>query len=73
MHSIRVAVGQLLEYAFYPEQELSTEYVIVTHLSAIPLELRYLGHLSRRLGCLFDYMHFDWKAKRIIPNLSVDN
>jgi hypothetical protein len=68
IHSIRVAVGQLLEYAFYPEQELSSEYVIVTHLPAIPLELRYLAHLSRRLGCQFDYMHFDWKAKQIIPN-----
>ncbi len=69
MQSIRVAVGQLLEYAFYPRQVLSTEYFIVTQWQANATELDYLRHLSAQVGCTFGYIHFNRQKKCIVPNI----
>jgi len=63
LQSIRVAVGQLLEYSLYPNQHLSSEFYIVTHLPAKPLELSFLRHLSLRTGMKFGYIHFDLDTK----------
>jgi hypothetical protein len=68
LYSIRIAVGQLLEYAFYPGQILTTEFYIVTHLAASPVALKFLAHLSRQVGCSFGYIHFDRKTRQIVPN-----
>lgn len=43
--SIRVGVGQLLEYQFSPNQMLASELIIVTHLIANQQIFDYLDHL----------------------------
>jgi len=57
--SIRVAIGQLLEYAFYPAQILTKKLVIVSHLPATPRQLAFLDHLSRTIGVSFSYVFYD--------------
>lgn len=63
MQSIRVAVGQLLEYAFYPQQDLCRVFYIVSHIRANNLELSYLLHLGKTLSMQFGYIYFDRKSR----------
>lgn len=65
-HSIRVALGQLLEYAYYPTEKLTNEFVIVSHLEANKLELDYLKHISELLSLKISYICFDYKTNNII-------
>jgi hypothetical protein len=68
LHSIRVAVGQLLEYAFYPEQDLCKKSFIVTHLPANTVELRFLKYLSQKIGHSMEYIHYDCNSRKVITN-----
>jgi hypothetical protein len=64
LHSIRMAIGQLFEYAYYPNLNLTREFVIVSHLSATSDELAYLQHLSAVLGVNVRYICFNYEGKR---------
>jgi hypothetical protein len=44
--SVRMAIGQLLEYQYYPEQNLAINLIIVTHLKAEPIIYSYLSQLE---------------------------
>jgi hypothetical protein len=66
--SIRMALGQLLEYAFYPVQELSHEFYIVSHLSATKNDLLYLQHISDKFKLTIGYIHYNIETKQIEPN-----
>ncbi|HVU95667.1 MAG TPA: hypothetical protein VHE34_10605 [Puia sp.] len=63
LQSIRVAVGQLLEYSLYPDQHLASEFYIVTHLPATSLDLSFLHHLSSCIRMKFGYIHFNLDTK----------
>ncbi|WP_118973813.1 hypothetical protein [Taibaiella koreensis] len=67
-YSIRVAVGQLLEYAYFPDGCLTNEFVIVSHLPAGEIELKYLNHLSKKLGVIIRYVCYDHHNHQVIPN-----
>lgn len=58
LYSIRVALGQLLEYAYFPDLNLATEFIIVTHLKADPIHLEYLAYISNRLGLNISYLWY---------------
>lgn len=63
LQSIRLAVGQLLEYAFYPSQQLSDSFFIVSHIRAEQNDCAYLHHLNSHLPVSFGFIHYDRQTK----------
>jgi hypothetical protein len=57
--SIRQALPQLLEYAFWPEDRRADELVVVSHLAATHDGNRYIKHLRREFGLPLSYKQFD--------------
>ncbi len=55
---IRAAIGQLLEYAFFPTQQLAIKLVIVSPHEADPQVSAYLQHLRQSLGLGIYYQQF---------------
>lgn len=72
-HSIRVAIGQLFEYAYFPSHSLTDEFVIVSHIPATPQERQYLKYLSGKLGINVSYIAFDYKGEHLIDETSDKN
>ena len=66
--SIRVAIGQLLEYSFYPNQHLASEMVIVTHLNADAEVYAYLEHLNLATGLRIGLVCFDHFQKKVLSS-----
>jgi hypothetical protein len=63
--SIRMALGQLFEYAFYPDRKLSRELYIVSHVAASAADLNYLQHVEGMLGIKIGYLHFNCETNQI--------
>lgn len=59
--SIRQALPQLLEYAFWPEEERADELIIVSHLPLSADADRYLRFLKGKFGLPISYKQFDLK------------
>lgn len=57
--SIRQALPQLLEYAFWPEDRRAHELVIVSHLPITDAANRYLTFLRKEFGLPLTYKQFD--------------
>ncbi|WDF80705.1 hypothetical protein PQ469_11880 [Mucilaginibacter sp. KACC 22773] len=58
-----MAVGQLLEYQYFPDQNLAIELMIVTHLKAEPIIYDYLTQLELKIGVKIGLICFDYKNK----------
>ncbi|MBS1665351.1 MAG: hypothetical protein JST68_30185 [Bacteroidetes bacterium] len=63
--SIRMALGQLLEYAFYPERPFTGELCIVSHVPATKTDLTYLKHMGEKIGIKIGYIHYDCSTNKI--------
>jgi hypothetical protein len=63
MISIRNAIGQLLEYAYWPEaiSEIS-ELIIVSHIPIDNMAINYLDYL-RKSGIKIHYQHYNLETK----------
>jgi hypothetical protein len=57
--SIRQAIPQLLEYAFWPEAQRADELVIVSHLPATGAARMYIAHLGKKFSIPLSYRQFD--------------
>lgn len=57
--SIRQALPQLLEYAYWPDDERATELIIVSHLPTTKAAEKYLAVLRDRFGLPIFYRQFD--------------
>jgi hypothetical protein len=60
--SIRQALPQLLEYAFWPEDRRADELIIVSHLPLTKDAERYVRHLRTVFGLPLTYKQFDLRA-----------
>ena len=60
--SIRQAIPQLLEYAFWPDGKRAAELVIVSHLPITKTAKRYLEYLREEFNMPFSYRQFDLKT-----------
>ncbi len=65
-YSIREAIGQLLEYAHFPECNLATEFVIVSHAPLTQDLENYLNHLKKMYRIPLKYLQFDHIDKMVI-------
>lgn len=64
--SIRQAIPQLLEYAFWPDEKRADELVIVSHLPITNSAKRYLRYLRDQFDLPLSYSQFDLSANTLI-------
>lgn len=62
---IRQALPQLLEYAFWPEDERADELIVVSHLPPTKVGERYIAHLRSKFGLPLAYKQFDLEANSL--------
>ncbi len=67
---IREALGQLLEYAYYPDRKMADELVIVSQAPVQQAERDYINHLRREFAMSVSYVQFDHKNVSIIEEVS---
>ena len=63
---IREAVGQLMEYSYYPDCALASELVIVSQAPLGDEGKRYVKLLNKKFSIPVSYMQFDHTKSRII-------
>lgn len=63
--NIREALGQLLEYSYYPTKNLAKELIIVSNLPATEEIGSYLSHLRSQFDIPLYYQQFDLKEKKL--------
>jgi hypothetical protein len=64
--SIRQALPQLLEYAYWPEDDRAHQLVIVSHLPVTGEANRYLSYLRNKFHIPIIYKQFDLKKNWLI-------
>lgn len=64
--SIRQAIPQLLEYAYWPDQKRADELVIVSHLPLTKTAARYLEYLREQFKLPLSYRQFDLKTNKLL-------
>ena len=68
--SVRHAIGQLLEYAYYEGFNNIADLIIVSHHFCDAETQKYILCLSENLGLNIGYIQFDWGNKEIIQRLN---
>jgi hypothetical protein len=63
--SIRQALPQLLEYAFWPEERRADELIVVSHLAPTPAAKRFIAFLRREFLLPLSYKQFDLKTNSL--------
>jgi hypothetical protein len=66
---IREALGQLIEYAFYPDRKMANFLVIVSQAPLGDDERKYLSHLQSQLPIPVGYIQFDCENVCIVEEL----
>lgn len=64
--SLRQAIPQLLEYAFWPDKKRAEHLVIVSHLPITKFAKRYLEHLRKRFDFPISYQQFSIKLNKLV-------
>jgi hypothetical protein len=64
--SIRQALPQLLEYAYWPDKRRAHELVIVSHLPITGAADRYINFLRREFDLPLSYKQFDLKTNSLL-------
>jgi hypothetical protein len=64
--SIRQALPQLLEYAYWPADDRAEELIIVSHLPATKAATRYLAMLRDKFGIPISYRQFELSTNKLI-------
>lgn len=67
--SLRVAIGQLFEYCFYPSENNATELVLVSDIEPNKDFITYLKHLNSLIKIKLSYIQFDVKRKKIVNKI----
>jgi hypothetical protein len=67
--SIRQAIPQLLEYAYWPDLMRANRLVIVSHLPITRSAETYIGYLRRKFGIPLLYLQFDLTKNILVGNM----
>jgi len=68
---IRAAVGQLLEYSYYPSEERATNLIVVGWALSEPEDAQYLHHLSEKFALPLGYWRFDAEARIVTERIGL--
>lgn len=66
---IRQAVGQLLEYGFYPNEKRALKLVIVGDGEPSAEDREYLSYLRAEFELPLHYRQWSWAAARLLPDV----
>ncbi|MDQ7818183.1 MAG: hypothetical protein RDU14_14245 [Melioribacteraceae bacterium] len=66
LNSLRYALGQIFEYAFYPTHRKAIKLVIVTHRPADDNIKKYIVHLNTIIDIPLEYIYFDLESCTIV-------
>lgn len=72
IQSLRVAIGQLLEYACYWGSDEVKEFVVVSHAKPVSGMVEYMRLLRDRFGLRIGYVQFDGKAGRVLEQINCE-
>jgi hypothetical protein len=64
--SIRQAIPQLLEYAYWPNKERATRLVVVSHLPTTKAAEKYLKYLRDKFGLPIYYQQFSLEENKLV-------
>ena len=64
-HCIRQAIGQLLEYSYWPQAHRAVRLIIVGEPALDPDAEKYLAELRREFGLPIYYQQWDMKSRRL--------
>ncbi|MNZ70139.1 hypothetical protein D3C78_884620 [compost metagenome] len=64
--SIREAIGQLLDYCYFPNVQQAQELVLVTNKAPDPETRQYIQTLQQMLKVKFSYIHFSLEQEQIV-------
>lgn len=64
--SIREAIGQLMEYSYYPDCMLATELVVVSQAPLGEDGKRYIKMLNKKFTIPISYMQFNHPDAKVI-------
>ena len=67
--SLRNAIGQMFEYAFYPDQRRAKKTILVSDIKPDERTIKYINHLKSMFNLPLGYIHFDMKRKEIISEV----
>lgn len=67
--SIRLGIGQLLEYNLFPKSQQSEHMVLVSHQPATREVKDYILHLKSFINLKFTYMHFDIEQGCVVSEI----
>ncbi len=67
-HCIRQAIGQLLEYSYWPNVDRATKLVVVGEAKLDKDAQDYLNTLQVEFGLPIQYQRFDWESKTLRNN-----
>lgn len=68
---IRAAIGQLLEYSYYPIDVRADELIVIGWALAEPEDAQYLRHLSRKFALPLGYWRFDTEKRIVTKRIGV--
>lgn len=63
---VREALGQLVEYAYYPDKKLADKLFIVSQHKADAASKKYIEHVRKALNLPLHYIGFDYEKNEII-------
>jgi hypothetical protein len=63
----RNALGQLFEYATFPDVVKARQWVVVGDAPAMPHDIKYLQHLRQHFQIPIFYAKFDWETGTLSP------
>lgn len=69
MHSLRVALGQLLEYCCYPNHKFADKLILVSDKEPDEEFGLYLNHLNSIVNIPLGYIHYDMDSKSILHEI----
>jgi len=67
--SLRLGIGQLLEYSLFPQEHHAEKLVLVSDQQASPEVESYIRHLKGILNLDFSYIYFDLDSNRIVSEI----
>ncbi|OOQ57872.1 hypothetical protein [Mucilaginibacter pedocola] len=69
--NIRDAIGQVMEYAYYPSRERAKQLIIVGDSAPENETIRYLTYLRDRFELPVTYRYFDWDELKLSADFPV--
>lgn len=69
--SLKIGLGQLINYRFFPNLDQADEIFLVSNIEPSESEVAYINHLNKELNLNFGYIQFDEAKQKLIKQVGV--